>query len=180
MLSVLDQSVEVETRFGGGFVQSIDGLSGGSDDGRRSDWFFYVNGIESPVGAAEYAPGDGDRVWWDYRDWSTAMRVPAVVGSWPEPFVHGFEDERWSAGVFCGGAARPCARVSQALEAEGIEHRRRGRRPRTTIPARTARSASWSAPGRRSPTTPRRGCWRAGRSAAASSRPSPASSPRSG
>ena len=120
MLSVLDQSAEVKTRYGGGFVQSIDGLSGGSDDGRRSDWFFYVNGIESPVGAAEYAPGDGDRIWWDHHDWSTAMRVPAVVGSWPEPFVHGFEDSDWSAGVFCGGAEGACARVSQALEKEGV------------------------------------------------------------
>jgi len=107
VLRMLDSSADVETRFDGGFVQSIDGLEGGTDDGRRSDWFFYVNGVESPIGAAEYEVEDGDRVWWDYRDWSTAMRVPAVVGSWPEPFVHGSDPgdgERWSAGVFCGGA----------------------------------------------------------------------------
>jgi hypothetical protein len=120
VLSVLDESAEVKTRYGGGFVQSIDGLSGGTDDGRRSDWFFYVNGIESPIGAAEYAPGDGDRIWWDHHDWTTAMRSPAVVGSWPEPFVHGFEDSDWSTGVFCGGARGACARVSEALEDEGV------------------------------------------------------------
>ena len=36
------------------------------------------------------------------------MRVPAVVGSWPEPFLHGSDrtirGESWGAGVFCGGA----------------------------------------------------------------------------
>src|SRR4029450_9362726 len=54
VLRVLDRNAEVGTREGGGFVQSIDGLAGGTSGGRRSDWFFYVNGIESPVGAAEY------------------------------------------------------------------------------------------------------------------------------
>ncbi len=116
VLRMLDSSAEVETRFDGGFVQSIDGLEGGTEDGRRSDWFFYVNGVESPVGAAEYDVEDGDRVWWDHRDWSTAMRVPAVVGSWPEPFIH----ERWGAGVFCGGARSQCALVNQKLHEEGI------------------------------------------------------------
>ncbi len=61
------------TRFGGGFVQSIDGLAAGTNGGRRSDWFFYVNGIESPIGSAEYDPSGGDRIWWDYRDWSAAI-----------------------------------------------------------------------------------------------------------
>ena len=127
VLSVLDQSVEVKTRYGGGFVQSIDGLSGGSDDGRRSDWFFYVNGIESPVGAAEYAPGDGDRIWWDHHDWSTAMRVPAVVGSWPEPFVHGFQDKRLVGGRLLRrrrGGLRP---GEPGPGSRGREHRRRAR-----------------------------------------------------
>jgi len=53
VLRLLDRNAEVETRYGGGFVQSIDGLSGEPTDGRASDWFFYVNGIESPVGGAE-------------------------------------------------------------------------------------------------------------------------------
>lgn len=53
------------------------------------------------------------------------MRAPAVVGSWPEPFVHGSEpgapeEERWGAGVYCGGARSQCGLVNQALEAEGV------------------------------------------------------------
>ena len=45
---------KVDTRYGGRFVQAIDGLSGAGDSG-RSDWFFFVNGIWSEEGAAESA-----------------------------------------------------------------------------------------------------------------------------
>ena len=116
---VLDRNADVSTRYGGGFVQSIDGLSGAQSSGRTSDWFFYVNGIESPIGATAYDLSGGDRVWWDYRDWTAAMRVPAVVGSWPEPFVHGFEGERWTPAISCEGAVAPCNQVETALKAGG-------------------------------------------------------------
>jgi hypothetical protein len=119
VLRVLDRSVELETRYGGGFVQSIDGIAGSVSAGRRIDWFFYVNGIESPVGSAQYDLSDGDRVWWDYRDWTSAMRVPAVVGAWPEPFAHGFSGDRWGAGVRCLAAASVCDRVSAQISDTG-------------------------------------------------------------
>jgi uncharacterized protein DUF4430 len=83
----LDRNADITTRYGGRFVQSIDGLAGGSGGSRRRDWFFYVNGVESSVGAADIRVHAGDRVWWDYRDWTAAMRVPGVVGSYPEPLV---------------------------------------------------------------------------------------------
>jgi len=92
VLRLLDRSAEITTRYGGAFVQSIDGVEGRSSGGRPFDWFFYVDGVESEVGAADFPVKEGDRVWWDYRDWGSAMRVPAVVGSWPEPFVHGYAD----------------------------------------------------------------------------------------
>jgi hypothetical protein len=94
VMRALDREAEVETRYGGGFVDSIEGIEGSAvEDGRSSDWFFYVNGIESSVGAAEVPVSAGDRIWWDHRDWTDAMRVPAVVGSWPEPFVHDQDTE---------------------------------------------------------------------------------------
>jgi hypothetical protein len=87
VLRALDGEAEIETRYGGGFVQSIDGIEGMEDAGRSLDWFFFVNGTESSVGAADVEVEAGDRIWWDYRDWTAAMRAPAVVGSWPQPFV---------------------------------------------------------------------------------------------
>jgi hypothetical protein len=120
---VLDRSADLETRYGGGFVQSIDRLAGAQSGGRRTDWFFYVNGIESPIGSAQYDLSDGDRIWWDYRDWSSAMRVPAVVGSWPEPFVHGFDGEQWGADIRCLAAVSVCDRVSAKVSEAGAGRR---------------------------------------------------------
>ena len=118
---VLDRNADVSTRYGGGFVQSIDGIAGSQSGGRSSDWFFYVNGIESPIGSAQYDLSGGDRVWWDYRDWTAAMRVPAVVGSWPEPFAHGFQGKHYRANVRCvGSAPPPCDLVRQRLDAAGV------------------------------------------------------------
>ena len=83
VIRFLDREAEITTRYGGGFVQSIDGLAGTESGGRRYDWFFYVNGIESAVGAAEVHVQGGDRIWWDYRDWTDAMRVPRWSGRGP-------------------------------------------------------------------------------------------------
>jgi hypothetical protein len=120
VLRVLDRNADVTTRYGGGFVQSIDGLAGGSSGGRRSDWFFYVNGVESPIGSGEYDVSAGERIWWDHRDWTAAMRVPAVVGSWPEPFVHGFRGEHWDTAIDCKGPPPPCDEVGRRLAAAGV------------------------------------------------------------
>lgn len=121
VLRVLDRNADISTRFGGGFVQSIDGLSGGQSGGKSSDWFFYVNGIESPIGSAQYDLSGGDRIWWDYRDWTAAMRVPAVVGSWPEPFVHGFQGDHWPAVVSCRSALAVCGEVATKLRDAGAQ-----------------------------------------------------------
>ena len=120
VLRVTDRNAEITTRYGGGFVQSIDGLAGAQGGGRSSDWFFYVNGIESPIGAAQYDLSGGDRIWWDYRDWTAAMRVPAVVGSWPEPFAHGFQGNSWPTSMDCRTDQQVCAAVSRRLAAAGI------------------------------------------------------------
>ena len=112
---------EVETRYGGRFVQSIGGLSGRGPEGRR-DWFFFVNGIESETGAAEYGLRDGDRIQWDYRNWSATMSVPAIVGAFPEPLVRGVKGKRFPVRVECedeGGA--PCREVKRRLRDAGVK-----------------------------------------------------------
>jgi hypothetical protein len=118
-MRLLDREAEISTRYGGGFVQSIDGLSEASRDGGRFDWFFYVNGVESPVGAADYPLHGGDAVWWDYRDWSAAQSVPAVVGSWPQPFRDGYEGRSRPVAVECLGGEPSCGEVGARLRAAG-------------------------------------------------------------
>jgi hypothetical protein len=121
VVRLLDREAEIETSYGGNFVDSIEGLGSGASDGSREDWFFYVNGYWSPVGAGEARLHPGDRIWWDRRAWEGAYRVPAVVGSWPEPFVHGFNGERREVELDCRGGGRACEDTVRRLEAEGVE-----------------------------------------------------------
>ena len=122
VIRLLDAEAEIATRYGGGFVHSIDGVSGEVSGGRSLDWFFFVNGIESSVGAAEVSVRGGDRIWWDHRDWTDAMRTPAVVGSWPEPFAQDSADrERLPVRIECRGAAAPCDAVAERLADAGVD-----------------------------------------------------------
>ena len=135
VIRFLDREAEITTRYGGGFVQSIDGIAGEVAGGRSRDWFFFVNGIESDRGSAEVAIRGGDRIWWDYRDWSAAMRAPAVVGSWPEPFLQAStpESERDEVAVECLGDDGPCDAVFEALEDAGAEVGEPGAGPRVLV-----------------------------------------------
>ena len=74
-MRLLQRNADVDTRYGGRFVNAIESVRS-STTGGRHDWFYYVNGIEADRSAAEKRLHDGDRVWWDYRDWTAAMRVP--------------------------------------------------------------------------------------------------------
>jgi uncharacterized protein DUF4430 len=113
VLSLLRRNAAVTTRYGGGFVQSIDGRSGGYEGGQPVDWFYYVNGVEASKGAAESNVHHGDRVWWDLHDWGQTDYIPAVVGSYPEPFLDGIEGLRLPVKVECadpeGDACRTAA-----------------------------------------------------------------------
>jgi hypothetical protein len=120
VMRLLRSEFDVETRFGGRFVQAIDGLEGEGAAG-QTDWFYFVNGVEAGVGAAEYELSPGDRVQWDYRDWSAAMRVPAIVGAFPEPFLHGLEGRRRPVRVECEDAeAQVCDEAKDRLEEVGV------------------------------------------------------------
>jgi len=123
VMRLLQRSFDVTTRFGGNFVQEIDGVAGGRADGRRVDWFYYVNGIEASMGAGERKLYPGDRVWWDHHDWETAMRVPAVVGAFPEPFHSGQDGKKLPIRLVClGSESRSCDEVVQRLSDAGVRN----------------------------------------------------------
>jgi hypothetical protein len=120
VMRALEGSADISTRYGGGFVQSIEGLEAQESAARSLDWFFYVDGLEATVGAADYRLHGGESIWWDYRDWSAAMRVPAVVGSWPQPFLDGYDGKRPPVAVECLGGGEACATVRGSLEGVGV------------------------------------------------------------
>lgn len=88
VIQALDRVADVETRYGGRYVQAVDGVEGGL--AARRDWFYFLNGIEPDRGAAEIRLRPGDVAWWDFRSWDGQMEQPVVVGAFPEPFLHGF------------------------------------------------------------------------------------------
>ena len=120
VMRMLRSEFDVTTRFGGRFVQSIDGLEGQGAGGQR-DWFYWVNGLEADEGAAEWEVLPGDHILWDHRDWSAAMRVPAIVGAYPEPFASGFGGKRRPVRVECEDADAPVCEAARAkLKREGV------------------------------------------------------------
>jgi Domain of unknown function (DUF4430) len=121
VMRVLEGEAEISTRYGGGYVESIDGVAEEQRQGEPYDWFFFVDGVESPVGAAEFDLRGGERIWWDHRDWIATSHVPAVVGSWPAPFLDGYEGKRHPVVVVCEGGGGACGVVEAKLEAEGVE-----------------------------------------------------------
>lgn len=121
VMSLLLRNETVSTRFGGGFVQSIGGLGGGREGGQPVDWFYYVNGVQAEKGAADTKVHPGDHIWWDRHDWSQTDDVPAVVGSYPEPFLNGLGGKRLPVRVECSSDAGPACRiVTRRLQADGV------------------------------------------------------------
>src|SRR2546423_12062283 len=109
----------VETRYGGNFVQSIDGLAGNRS--AQVDWFYYVNGIEASVGASDFGLSTGDRIQWDHHSWRATMRVPGIVGAYPEPFVHGYRGRKLPVRVECEDpGSAPCGEVTRRLTNAGV------------------------------------------------------------
>ena len=121
VLRLLQRNAAVETKFGGGFVQSIDGLAGGREGGRPVDWFYYVNGVLAGKGAASTEVDAGDRIWWDRREWGVTNTVHAVVGAFPEPFVHGVDGERLPTRIECEqNVADACDAVEKRFTDMGV------------------------------------------------------------
>ena len=88
---------DVETRYGGRYVQAVDGIEGSLDAQR--DWFWFVNGYEGDRSAASYRLRDGDVAWLDYRGWQREGEARVVVGAFPEPFLHGYDGKTRPAAV---------------------------------------------------------------------------------
>jgi hypothetical protein len=120
VMRMLRSKFDITTRFGGRFVQSIDGLAG-QGAGGQVDWFFFVNGVEADKGASEWHVSPGDRIQWDRRDWGAAMRVPAIVGAYPAPFTTGEGGKRRPVRIECEDVkAKACTDARYRLERAGV------------------------------------------------------------
>ena len=120
LLRALRSQADVDTRYGGRFVQAIERVEGSL--AKQRDWFWFVNGIEGDRSAVEYRLRAGDVAWWDFRAWQGQERAPVVVGAFPEPFVHGWNgDVRPAAVRYAPGLAVAARRVATHLGADSVE-----------------------------------------------------------
>lgn len=95
-----------------GAVSSIAGVPASGD----TRWFLYVNGVAAPPRTRVRA---GEHAWWDLH--SAGVSSQAVVGAFPEPFVHGLKGKRLPVTVACGaGVGSACRRVQAVLAQDGV------------------------------------------------------------
>jgi uncharacterized protein DUF4430 len=97
VMRALASEVDVKTRYGGRYVQAVNGIAGSLNAQR--DWFWFVNGYEGDISAASYRLHDGDVAWLDYRAWQREGEARVVVGAFPEPFLHGYAGRTRPAAV---------------------------------------------------------------------------------
>jgi hypothetical protein len=116
VLALLERVAKVGLSSDGATVLEIDGETANS--GHR--WTFWVNGVEIRDGALETDGDhpdaqqqetvvtardaevhDGDTVWFDLRQDPRVGQPRGVVGTFPEPFVHGYADRSWPVRVEC-------------------------------------------------------------------------------
>ena len=122
-MNALQMIADVDTRYGGGFVSSINSVSSRYEGEKqnKADWFLYINGIASNVGAKDYVLQDGDIEHWDFRDWSYYQFIPAVIGDFPQPFLGGYRGKVKPTIIVYEERLKNCARsLATRLEELGI------------------------------------------------------------
>jgi Domain of unknown function (DUF4430) len=118
VMALLDRHFQVSRQVDGA-VEAIDGHRGTSGHMR---WSYYVNGIEAPKRAAMTDVNKGDRIWWDLHDSSATGSIPAVVGSYPEPFTNGSGGKEFPTLLNCAaGVQDACDLVGEALHRVGVK-----------------------------------------------------------
>lgn len=134
-LSVLKRAAKVTLAADRKTIESIDGAD--ATDGRA--WSFWINGVEIRNGGLKTGEDinvqqrpivetpqtaevhDGDTVWFDLRSDPDVGQPRGVVGTFPEPFLHGFEGQRWPVRVECAEPrSTECRAVRDVLVGYGI------------------------------------------------------------
>ncbi len=90
-MDILNKVTNVKTTYGNAYVNSINEIESEYIElNEQKDWFYFINGILSNVGANQYHISCGDVQRWDFHQWNFERMTSAIVCDFPEPFVHGF------------------------------------------------------------------------------------------
>jgi len=121
-MRALQEVAEVETAYGGGFIQAVDGLASKYEGGAQEkvDWFFYVNGQMADVGADAYRVQEGDWLIFDYHSWEYSTFTPFLAACFPEPFLHGYGGPpAASTVIYAPGRESEAGEIAHALQLAG-------------------------------------------------------------
>lgn len=89
---------------------------GGPQGSSPRGWSLYLDGVAAST-RATVKPGE--RVWWDQH--ASSVSTAAVVGAFPEPFLHGLKGRRLPTAVACAsGMEATCRRVASTLARLGV------------------------------------------------------------
>jgi len=121
VMDIMQDNFNVETAYGGGFVNVIDGLKSGytgngssQNKGTKNDWFYYVNGVMAEMGADQYMCEDANTVSWDYHHWGGDMYVKTRISDWPDSM-----GERTVEFAYGPGFEKVAGRISGAAQKAG-------------------------------------------------------------
>lgn len=122
VMDILKANVDVTTKWDDSFISGINGLetSNSGMNGQRLDWFYYINGICPNIGACDYELQNGETVWWDYHAWEMSSANSAVIGCYPEPFIHGYNRKISTITIMASsGNQSLAAELEKALREQG-------------------------------------------------------------
>jgi len=125
LMDVLKAHLDIETAYGGSFINSVNGIASerGSFTNPGTDWFLYINGICCDTGAGDYVISAGDSVWLDYHGWQMGPSNAAVVGLYPEPFLHGYRGKQLPVYILADEENRDLAdKLSSSLVSRGVQN----------------------------------------------------------
>jgi len=122
-MDVLNEVADITCIYGGGFVESINGVKSqfAGGEGEKKDWFYYINGMLASVGATQYKLHSGDIEHWDFHDWRLDRMVTAIIGDYPEPFLHGYNGRVAETSiVYADEFYEAATGLQQSLEKQGV------------------------------------------------------------
>ena len=122
-MDILNKVATVTTTYGGGYVESINGIKSQYNDGsgEKKDWLYYINGMLASIGANMYKLHPGDIERWDFHDWDSDRMITAIIGDYPEPFLHGYSGRVTATTIVYGEEFYNTAfGLQQSLENQGV------------------------------------------------------------
>jgi len=120
VIGLLTRHFNVGFGSGGRSVQSIDGRRAATSS--HLSWSYFVNGILAAKRASLTDVFKGDHIWWDLHDTTATSTVPAVVGSYPEPFTDGLGGQEFPTLLECApNLQRACDTVGSSLKKYGVK-----------------------------------------------------------